>query len=143
MVQYNKKVHTGIQGDTAMKKIGVFMGNVTQDYQKTVLQAVFKEANERGYTVFCFANFGAYGDKVLYAEGERSIMYLPDLTQLDGIIVGEDTFDLAGMGNEIYEYLKKNAKCPVVYLRVAREEFYSVVKTAARLMGFIPQRFLP
>lgn len=110
-----------------MKKIGIFMGDVTRDYQKDVLQAIFKEANELGYTVFCFANFGAYGDKVLYAEGERGIMYLPDLTQLDGIIVGEDTFDVPGMKNEIYEYLKKNAKCPVVYLRVAREEFYRVV----------------
>lgn len=110
-----------------MKKIGVFMGDVTRDYQKDVLQAIFKEANKLGYTVFCFANFGAYGDKVLYAEGERGIVYLPDLTQLDGIIVGEDTFDVPGMENEIYEYLKKNAKCPVVYLRVAREEFYRVV----------------
>lgn len=110
-----------------MKKIGVFMGDVTQDYQKTVLHAVFKEANELGYTVFCFANFGAYGDKVLYAEGERGIVYLPDLAQLDGVIVGEDTFDVPGMENEIYEYLKKNADCPVVYLRAAREEFYRVV----------------
>lgn len=59
------------------------MGYITQNYQKDVLQAIFKEANELGYTVFCFANFGAYGDKVLYAEGERGIMYLPDLTQLD------------------------------------------------------------
>lgn len=96
------------------------MGYITQNYQKDVLQAIFKEANELGYTVFCFANFGAYGDKVLYAEGERGIMYLPDLTQLDGIIVGEDTFDVPGMGNEIYVYLKKNADCPVVYLRGKR-----------------------
>ena len=103
------------------------MGYITQNYQKDVLQAIFKEANELGYTVFCFANFGAYGDKVLYAEGERGIMYLPDLTQLDGIIVGEDTFDVPGMGNEIYVYLKKNADCPVVYLRTAREGFYRVV----------------
>ncbi len=110
-----------------MKKIGIFMGHIMQNYQKDVLQAIFKEANELGYTVFCFANFGAYGDKVLYAEGERGIMYLPDLTQLDGIIVGEDTFDVPGMGNEIYLYLKKNADCPVVYLRMAREGFYRVV----------------
>ena len=63
------------------------MGYITQNYQKEVLQAIFKEANELGYTVFCFANFGAYGDKVLYAEGERGIMYLPDLTQLDGCLL--------------------------------------------------------
>ena len=40
------------------------MGHIMQNYQKDVLQAIFKEANELGYTVFCFANFGAYGDKV-------------------------------------------------------------------------------
>ena len=80
------------------------MGYITQNYQKDVLQAIFKEANELGYTVFCFANFGAYGDKVLYAEGERGIMYLPDLTQLDGIIVGEDTFDVPGMGTQTVQW---------------------------------------
>ena len=47
----------GIRGDTRVKKIGVFMGYITQNYQKDVLQAIFKEANELGYTVFCFANF--------------------------------------------------------------------------------------
>lgn len=110
-----------------MKKIGIFMGDITQNYQKVVLQAIFSEAGRFGYTVFCFANFGAYGDKVLYAEGERGIVYLPELSELDGIIVGEDTFNVEGMGNEVYEYLKQNVKCPVVYLRLVREAFYHVV----------------
>lgn len=64
------------------------MGYITQNYQKDVLQAIFKEANELGYTVFCFANFGAYGDKVLYAEGERGIQYLPGLHSLTGLCRG-------------------------------------------------------
>ncbi len=59
---------------------------------------------------FVFANFGAYGDKVLYAEGERGIMYLPDLTQLDGIIVGEDMIDVPGKGNEKYFDVKEKTQ---------------------------------
>jgi len=80
-----------------MKKIGIFMGDITQDYQSVVIKAIFDEANKMGYTAFCFANFGAYGNKILYAEGERGVVYLPDLAELDGIIVGEDTFDVPGM----------------------------------------------
>lgn len=110
-----------------MKKIGIFMGDITQNYQRVVLQAIFSEAGRFGYTTFCFANFGAYGDKLLYAEGERGIVYLPELAELDAVIVGEDTFNVEGMGNEVYEYLKKNAKCPVIYLRLGREEFYRVM----------------
>ena len=110
-----------------MKKIGIFMGNVIQDYQRTVLKTIFDEAGRLGYTVFCFSNFGVSGDKVLFAEGEREMIHLPELTQYEGIIVSEDTFNVPGMGDELYEYLKSNAKCPVVYLRIAREGFYSVV----------------
>lgn len=110
-----------------MKKIGIFMGDITKDYQSVVIKAIFEEADKMGYKAYCFANFGAYGDKVLYAEGERGTLYLPDLTQLDGIIVGEDTFDVPGMENEVYEYLKKKATCPVVYLRTVRQEFYRVI----------------
>lgn len=125
-----------------MKKIGIFMGDITQNYQRVVLQAVFSEATRFGYTTFCFANFGAYGDKLLYAEGERGIVYLPELEQLDGIIVGEDTFNVEGMGNEVYEYLKKNAACPVVYLRLVREKFYRVMMDEEEAICTMTRHFI-
>ena len=124
-----------------MKKIGIFMGDITQDYQSVVIKAIFDEANKMGYTAFCFANFGAYGNKILYAEGERGVVYLPDLAELDGIIVGEDTFDVPGMENEVYEYLKKNAKCPVIYLRTVRQKFYRVIMDESEAIRSMVRHF--
>lgn len=60
------------------KKIGVFMGEVIAEYQEAVLKAIFAKAKELDYDVFVFANFGAYGNKILYAEGEKGIITLPD-----------------------------------------------------------------
>jgi len=108
------------------KRIGVFMGEVAAEYQQRVLQSIFEKAQKLNYDVFVFCNFGSYGDNVLYAEGEKGMIYLPEISALDGIIVGEDILDIEGMADELGEYLKENAGCPVVYLRTEKENFYSV-----------------
>lgn len=108
------------------KRIGVFMGEVAAEYQKSVLHSIFQRAGELNYDVFVFSNFGSYRDNMLYAEGEKAMIYLPDFSVLDGIIVGEDTLDIDGMGVELEEQLKRSAKCPVVYLRSPKEGFYNV-----------------
>lgn len=94
------------------KRIGVFMGETGAEYQKLVLRSIFQRAGELNYDVFVFGCFGSYGDNLLYAEGERAVIYLPDVAVLDGIIVGEDTLDIKGMGEELERYIRKNAACP-------------------------------
>lgn len=108
------------------KRIGVFIGEIGAEYQELVLRSIFQRAGELGYDVFAFANFGSYGDNVLYAEGERAMIYLPDQSALDGIIVCEDTLDIKGMGAELEKQIRKNAVCPVVYLRSPKEDFYNI-----------------
>lgn len=115
------------EGRKMRKRIGVFMGEVTSEYQIIVLKSIFKKAGELDYDVFVFCNFGAYGDNVLYAEGEKGIIRLPDFSKLDGIIVATDTFDIDGMEGELQGILKEKAKCPVVYMRDAKEDFYNVL----------------
>lgn len=108
------------------KRIGVFMGEVTLELQENMLKGIIRNAKQLGYDVFVFCNFGSYGDNVLYAEGEKAVIQIPDLSLFDGIIVGEDTFDIDGMGDELYGILREKATCPVVYIKDPREGVYNV-----------------
>lgn len=124
------------------KKIGVFMGETSAEYQECVLKAIYAEAAGRGYDTFVFGCYGGYGDNVLYAEGEKGMLYLPDLSALDGIIVGEDTFDIERMGDELEKLLCEKAKCPVVYLRRINEKFHSVLVSSREPMAEMVRHFV-
>lgn len=124
------------------RKIGIFMGEVESEYQEVILKSVFARAKELDYDVFVFCNFGSYGDNVLYAEGEKSVIRIPDLSKLDGIMVAEDTFDIDGMANELYGLLKKHAKCPVVYLRDSKDGFYNVLVEDGEAIADMTRHFI-
>lgn len=124
------------------RKIGVFMGEVESEYQEVILKSVFRRAKELNYDVFVFCNFGSYGDNVLYAEGEKSVIRIPDISKLDGIMVAEDTFDIDGMAAEIYRLVKEYAKCPVVYLRDSKDDFYNVLVEDGEAIADITRHFI-
>ncbi|MDO4303602.1 MAG: GGDEF domain-containing protein [Bacillota bacterium] len=124
------------------KKIGIFMGEIISEYQEVVVKTIFRKAGEAGYDVFTFCNFGAYGDNVLYAEGEKSVIRIPDLEKLDGIIVADDTFDIDGMEAEFFGLLKEKAKCPVVYLRNPNDVFYNVLVEDGEAIADITRHFI-
>lgn len=124
------------------KRIGIFMGEVTQEQQEIILKAVFRKASGLNYDVFVFCNFGAYGDNVLHTQGQKNVVTVPDISTLDGIIVAEDTFDIDGMGTEIRTYLKTVAKCPVVYLRATYEEGYSVLVSDGEAIAEMTEHFI-
>lgn len=124
------------------RRIGVYMGEITSNYQEIVLNAISKRAKELDYDVFVFASFGSYGDNVLYAEGEKGTIWLPDITKLDGIIVAEDTFDIEGMGAELETLLREKAKCPVVYLRSRTDYFYNIRTDNKQAMIDITRHFV-
>ena len=124
------------------KRIGIFMGEATQEQQEIILKAAFEKANSLGYDVFVFCNFGAYGDNVLHTEGQKSVVAIPDLATLDGIIVAEDTFDIEGMGTELRAYLKKEAECPVVYLRSFNKDSYSILISDGEAIAEMTEHFI-
>lgn len=109
------------------KKIAVYIGEVGGTFQHTLMDVITPKANALGYDVLAFCSFGSYNFDILYAEGEKASIYLADPSTFDGIIVTEDLFDVPGMGDELYEKLKMEAKCPVVYLRTQRDGFYSIL----------------
>lgn len=109
------------------KKIAVYIGEVGGAFQHTLMQVITAKANAIGYDVVAICSYGSYNDDILYAEGEKASLNLPDPSVFDGIIVTEDLFDIPGMGDELYNKLKKEADCPVVYLRTYREGVYSIL----------------
>ena len=109
------------------KKIALLQGEVTGKFQEVIMRAVQERANELGYDLIAFCAYGSYNEDVLFGEGEKASSYIIDYSQFDGIIVGEDLFDIAGMADEIYEVIKETATCPVVYMRTRREGFFSIL----------------
>lgn len=124
------------------KRIGIFCSEPGAEYQRYMIKAIFAEGKRLGYDIFSLNSYGGYGDNVLYAEGEKGVMYLPDLDLFEGIIVAEDTFDIESMEDELARLLKRKAKCPVIYLRRRREEFYSVVVSCRNQMADMTRHFI-
>lgn len=123
------------------KRIGVFLGESAAEYQKIIIQSVFAKAKSLNYDVFAYASYGAYGDNLLYAEGEESILSIPDYNCLDGIVVCEDTFDITGMDKKLEKILRK-LKCPVVYLKTPKEDFYNVLVENIEIMKEITRHYV-
>lgn len=124
------------------RRIGVFIGEATATYQKVLLKAVMAKAKELDYDVFVFASYGLYGDDILYAKGEMGMVEVPDLTLLQGIIVCDDTFDIMDMDKVLERRLRKEAKCPVVYVRTPKEGFYNILIDDEQAMEEMTRHFV-
>lgn len=110
------------------KKIALFIGEISWNYQESITKFITQKANALGYDVLVFCSYGYYYEKhLLYSEGEKAGIHIPDLSMFDGIIVTEDVFDIEGMGDELAELFKQHTTCPIIYLRTYREGFYSVL----------------
>lgn len=109
------------------KRIGLFIAEIAWDYQETISKRIIEHANSLGYDVAVICSYGSFKDNYLYAEGEKACLNLPDCSCFDGIIATEDVFDIPGMADELYEILKRDAKCPVVYLRSHREGYHTIL----------------
>lgn len=109
------------------KQIGLFLGEIVESTNKMVVD-IERYANEAGMDVFVFVNFGVFDSSLSqYSEGEKAFYKLPDYSTFDGIVIYEGMMNIEGIEDELYEYLKKNAKCPVIYLKAVHDGFYSVI----------------
>lgn len=124
------------------KKIALFISEIAGDFQRTFVKAIMRKANALKYDLVVFCAYGSYNDDLLYAEGEKAIISLPDCSTFDGIIVTEDLFDNPGMADELYDILKEKAQCPVVYLRSMRDEFYSILVENKKSIANMVKHFI-
>lgn len=124
------------------KRIALFMNELMNEFQAEVVPLIIEEANALDYDVFVFAGYGSYNDNVMYAEGEKNLIKIPDLSTFDGIIVGEDTFDIYGMEQALLEIISRDAKCPAVFIRSEHEKFHSIVYDDVNNMSMIARYFI-
>lgn len=110
----------------AKKTIGVFVSLVYDEYQKHLSNGISIRAQELGYNVAFFTNFGGY-DQNDYGQGELLIADLPCYEDLDGIIITPDTMAADGLEQKIRDHISKRSNCPVVSVRRRIDEYYNVL----------------
>jgi diguanylate cyclase (GGDEF)-like protein len=123
------------------KTIGVFVAQIHQEYQRVLASGINKRAQELGYNVAYFSNFLGYGE-FQYESGEKSIALLPWYGDLDGIITLPDTMFAHGFDEQIKEYVRRYAGCPVVSIRQRSEEFYNVLVEDSTILDDILKHFI-
>ncbi len=125
-----------------MKKIALFIGEVTSEFQTEVVKGVNEAAGENDMQCFIFTNSGVYGGTILYAYGEKNVITIPYLEDYDGIIVAEDTFSIEGMCEDVARLLEKEAHCPVVCIRQKDDRFYNVLVDDYSAMSEMVEHFI-
>ena len=126
----------------SMKKIAVFMGDTSGEFQSEIVEAIEKEVKGKGIGVFVFTNAGVYGANAFYTQGEKNIIHLPYLSDYDGIVVAGDTFGIDNMYEELAGLLQKEAKCPVICLRQRDDRFSNVLVDDYTAMCTMVEHFL-
>ncbi len=125
-----------------MKKIAVFIGEVTSEYQTEVAKGIIEASAEIGAQSFVFTNSGVYGGTFLYGYGEKNVVSIPYLEDYDGIIIGGDTFGVEGMYEDVTRLLEKEAKCPIVCIRQQDSRFYNVLVDNYQAMSDMVEHFI-
>ena len=125
-----------------MKKIAVFMGDMSAEFQINIAEAIKAEAKKNDIGVNVFTNASVFGNNVFYSQGEKNIIYMPYLTDYDGIIVAGDTFGIDDMNAELMNLLKEEAKCPVVCIRQKDERFSNVLVDDYSAMCTMVEHFI-
>ncbi|MDE6517302.1 MAG: GGDEF domain-containing protein [Acetatifactor sp.] len=110
-----------------MKKIALFVGEVSAEYQSEAAGGIIEEVQKQGYSLHIFNNFGSYSANVFHSYGEKSIIYIPDLASYDGVILAGDTFNVEEMYEELTEMLLRDTNCPVICLRREDPRFHSIL----------------
>ena len=110
-----------------MKKIALFIGEITAEFQHEIVQTMEELCRKNNIWLVVMQNFAVYGTNVFPSLGERSIIYLADLQEFDGIIIAPDTFSVEGMYEDLAQKLNTLKDVPVISLRQETEDFYNVL----------------
>lgn len=130
----------------ARKRIGLFMSEITQEFQSACGKAIVDLASLRDMDVFIYASYGSYsspyGRNLLSEIGKKNIIRLPDYSTFDAIIVLPSTFDITGMEREFYELVRAQAKCPVICLQTGHPDFYTITSDNKNAIYRITRHFI-
>lgn len=110
-----------------MARFLCFIGEITVDFQNNLINDLSHICKEKGHEIVFCINFDVSYWNVIYGTYEKKSMFIPDVTQYDGIITCPDTYALDNMDKELSVYLRKYAKCPVVSVRVYDPNLYNIL----------------
>ncbi len=108
-------------------KLALFISDMHQNFAKTLIKTMEKYVQERNVELHIFASFGLQDNNVLHAEGQKSILYLPNLNHYQCIMVAGDTMARYDMHNELMGYLRRNATCPILGIRHEEAGYFNVL----------------
>ncbi|MCR5477847.1 MAG: GGDEF domain-containing protein [Lachnospiraceae bacterium] len=126
------------------KRICVIMGEADCEYAREIVPEICKAAWSYDYDVVMFSNYGAYDKSLmLYTDGEKTVIRIPDFQSFEGIIVEESIFNLEGMERETYERLSEYAQgVPIVYLKSEYGGVYSVLDNDRLAIRTLTEHFI-
>ncbi|MGN1205584.1 MAG: GGDEF domain-containing protein [Eubacterium sp.] len=117
------------------KTIALFCCNSHGEFQREICAGAAEETERLGYNLAIFTCYGNYGQNALYARGEKDIFSLPDYHEFAGIIIAGDTFSIDEAVEEVIDYLREKADCPVVSLRQRMEGVNNILIDNFASMG--------
>lgn len=123
-------------------KIAFFINDLHQLFGKQLVKTMEKYAIERNVELHIFASFGIQDNNLLHAEGEKSILYLPNLEDYGCIMVAGDTMTRYDMHDELMGYLERNAKCPIVGIRYEEDGHYNVLVENYNVIRELTEHFI-
>ena len=126
------------------KRIAFICGQIQrEEYYPEVIEELTKRTRENDMDLFVLLNYGVFDHNIiLYAEGEKSVYKIPDFDTFAGVIIDESVLHIEGMAEELYDYMTKNAHCPVVYLKSQKDMFNSVLYSDKQSMKDITNHFI-
>ena len=127
------------------KRIAFFCGQIRrEEYYPEFIEELSKHTRESDMDLFVVINYGIFDHSniILYAEGEKSVVKLLDISTFDAVLIDESMFHVEGMDDELYEYLLKNAHCPVLYLKSQKEAFHSLLFSDKQAIKDITNHFI-
>lgn len=104
------------------KKIGIFISHIFGEYQRNLCQGIADRASEYGYTAEIFTSTDGE-DLGFYAQGEQSILRIPNFSQFSGIVFASGTYLQQDLRAQITETLKTECTCPVLEIAQMDQQF--------------------
>lgn len=124
-------------------KICAFIGDMYRDYSSMIIKTLMATAEERGHILDIFGNCAVSNENPLHAEGLKSILSVPVLTDYDGIILCSDTLNHAGISKSLMDRLKAAEELPpVVSIRSDEEGFYNIIPDNRGIMHEVTRHMI-
>lgn len=108
-------------------RILAFIGDIYQDYGAEMVKTLERYAATHGHTVDIFGNCSIPDGNPLYAEGLKSIFYVPELDEYDSIFMASDTMHHFNLNKELIHLILTSTSVPMVNVRSVERGFHCVV----------------